>query len=327
MALSRTWFTRGNVPLSDFTTTLRVAQSVLWALKEALKGTLAGGTNGPSGAQPAGAAWPVQGSSDSVGGAMDAVDRWTAAFDATKIVRGIPGAPHSWIVHKSPITMATGPFYICIDFSSAANDQRITIIASQNPFTGGTNLTRPTAVNEWIVQNDSQFVEALATGHKLHYTVDANGNFYFQLSKDTSGSFSWFLMGTTLADARVGDLHNFFTTQHFLAGGRGTPSATTFNTNLLGRTYNNGAQSTGGAIVYTGILDGTLAANQVDSKFDSLSIYVYSTNALAAGVRGRIPDLAAVGVATVGGSDPSTLAQERVVAGGFLIPNGVVPVL
>ena len=323
MALSRLWYTRGNVPLSDFTTAQRVAQSVLWAFKEALLGTLAGGTNGINGAQPVSANWNCAGSSDSVAAGMDAVDRWGSPFDASKIVRS--AGPHSWIVLQGP-TMATGPYYICIDYNTGA-DAQINVFASKNPFTGGSITARPTAVAEWTVINASQFVESVATDHRVHYTVDGSGNFYFQLSKLTAGIFCTLIMGLELANARIGDLHQFFTTFHFLNTGRGAPSATVLSSNLAGRTYNNGAAHVGGAIDYSGVLDGTMAANQADGKFDTLSVYVYSTVGGASGIRGQIPDLAGIGAATVGGSEPITITQERVVAGSFLIPNGVVPVL
>lgn len=328
MALSRTWYTRGNVPVADHSTAALLAKSVIWGLKAWLCQQLSGGTLGASGAAPGGAAWTVVSSSD--GASAGASDLWGGTFDGTKIVRAAAGVAHSWILLQSPA--ALGPVYLLLDYSTGSN-QNLHIYASKTAFSGGTVTDRPTSANSWTVMSDQQLVENVITDHCLHGSIDANGNYFFMTSKNSSGFFWFFNMGVTLVDGRAGDTNLFFTTWDFQTSARGTGDGASVAGRVNGRTYNNGAASNNLGVLWTNSGFGNFggasgpAANQLDSKFDTLPFYVISTVAAAQGVRGRFPDLVYVGSAPVGGSDPNTGAQERVVMNCFLVPNGVVATL
>lgn len=326
MTLSRDWYTRANVPLADISTAAQLAKATLWGWKAALKNELVTGTEGPEGPRPAGSNWTCAGSSDSVSANMTGTDLWGPTFDGTKIVRNTAGNAHSWIVLQSPA--ALGPFYICIDYSTSSTTQ-INITASKTPFTGGSNTTAPTSANSFTLGTNQNFCENTSgVNHNLHITVDDNGNYWFLVSKTGSGIFNFTNFGSQCVENRVLDECNFFAGIHFQSSARGTP--TTGSVTVAGRNWNNTATMTGGIQVFQfgGVqFSGTATVNGIDGKWDVLPLYVYTSNSLTGGIRGRFPDVGIVGIPPVGSSDPSTSAQERVVAGDFLIPCSVVPVL
>lgn len=90
--------------------------------------------------------WVVRGSSNGTAGALDGVDRWTAAAD----IKGGSGAPHSWTVLRQP---ATG-MELCIDFA-AANVIAVDTVISLAGFSGGDASARPTAVDERVLLTTS----------------------------------------------------------------------------------------------------------------------------------------------------------------------------
>lgn len=364
MALSRTWYTDANVAISDFSSALRVAQSILWGLKALLKGEVSG-TNGPDGAPPVGSRWTCEGSSDSATAGMDAVDRWGATFDNTKLVRNTSGSAHSWIVLKSPAALA--PLYMLIDWSTGS-DATVTLRFSYNAFTGGSATTAPTSTGSWAHSPDGSssvslsFTDGSSNNHNLHRVTDANGNFWFTSSKNASGLFHWLVGVQTLSETRTGETKPVISLVHQGFGGRGAGaqgarnpqgffnaggSRSGANTNPLvigGRLYDNSAQMIGGPLtigygVYPaadfgmqGDTGGTeawrAAENAIDSKWDFFPCWVYDVNSTKGGTRGRIPDLSTVvnGV-TIGAGAPSVASQERCVVGDLVIPFSVAPSL
>ncbi len=60
MALSKTWYSSGNMALADSSTASRCAFSALWAFGAMLTGNQSG-TNGPEGARPSSVCWLFHG--------------------------------------------------------------------------------------------------------------------------------------------------------------------------------------------------------------------------------------------------------------------------
>lgn len=337
MPLSRTWYTRYNAPVADNSTSLLLAKSIIFAFKSCLRGQASSGslgdTDGGVLAAPSSSYWTCEGSSDGATAGMDGTDRWTASFDATKIVRGTAGVAHSWIVLKSPTTITTGPYYMMISWDTGS-DQSLTVQFAKSPFTGGTATANPTApANAASVMSSFTFAEAVTQPHRFHYTVDADGNFFFLTSKNTSGIFNWCIIGCALVDYETStDTHVFFMSQNHATTGRGVPDPNSFaNTFFRGRSYNNGAQHAGGHLRWgTGgmsDLSSTLGQNIMRTKWDTWPVHVVEATAGITGIRGKFPDLMLIGAAPVGSNDPNTTTPERVVAGGYLIPFAGIPTL
>lgn len=325
MALSRAWYTRANIPHPDVSTGLLQMKSQAWLLKANLMQQVATGTLGPLGAAPASAAWTCIGSSDGVTAGQDAVDRWGAVFDGTKIIRAAAGVAHSWFILRSPA--AIGSFYMLIDLGTAA-DTSILISFSKNAYVGGTITARPTSTVEFVGPNSTQWGAGNAANHNMQFVTDANGNCYVHNGQVGTGYVNMALWFGALAEARAGESHNFFCAFHYLASGRGAPGGS--SQIVTGRTTSNSAAITGGMLRWTlagNTAQGVLEANCQDSAFDTLPCIVGNTNAGLAGFRGRFPDAVSGGAMNVGGSDPTTGAQERVCFGDFVTPHSVVPAL
>jgi hypothetical protein len=323
MALSRTWYTRGNIPAADTSTTALVAKSILWAIKAALKDELTGGTLGAEGAMPAGGKWTCEGSSDSATANLTGTDLWGSSFDGSKIVRASSGA-HSWIVLKSPV--ALGPRYLCIDYLSAS-DQNAVIVASNNAFTGGTTSARPTATKEWTVLS-GQFAEASANVHRIHKTMDANGNFFIHVNRHATSLFNFSLWGVTLTNTESGELSPWFTAVQYTTGSRGAGRVATMA--VTGRVGDDTATHTGsfGDVQFSAAtFGGTVQANALSGKWDLLPVFVGTTTSSKAGIRGLVPDVNIAGIATVGSSEPVSTSQERMLLGDLLVPSSVAPTL
>lgn len=98
--------------------------------------------------------WSVAGSSNSLVGAMDAVDRWVAATD---LVWNTAGVAHSWIV----LTSTPGP-QLCIDctpLDGTTQGPKLTVVYSPTgAFAGGSNLARPGAPDEMVLLNGEQWI-------------------------------------------------------------------------------------------------------------------------------------------------------------------------
>jgi hypothetical protein len=117
------------------------AQRALWWIKECLIGF----SNAP---------WTVVGSCDASSFAMDGTDYWV---DYEDIVFQTDANDYSWIVLKQ--TGIAANFQICIAALTAnATYPRITLVVSQNAgFTGGGLSDRPTATDERVVLDESDW--------------------------------------------------------------------------------------------------------------------------------------------------------------------------
>lgn len=343
MTLSRTWYSDGNVAISD---TAAVGKSSMWALKCFMKGTL--------GTVDARGLWTVEGSSDGATAGMDATDRWTDTYTPAKLVWAAIGTARSWIVLKSPAAM--GPYYLLIDCTGNTDGSTAWIMmwASKAAFTGGSITARPTSTKEWAVHPPAtvsplrlQIWDGVVNGHNLHYTADANGNFWYADSKNGTGIFHFCLGFQVLSETRSLDTQKGFTLGCFNTAGRGafdlgsgvwTTSGQAAG-HIGGRTSTDSASSVAAQDINLSFVNmisswaNQTVANSIDGTFDVWPVYVGSNNAavMGSGSRGRLPDTALVGGSAVGNgaipgsSAPSSGAQEQMVVGNILLPFSVPP--
>lgn len=317
MSLDRTWYTRAEIPIADFSTTLLKSQSLFFGIKAMLKHEYATGTVGVSGAPPAGATWTCEGSSDSFTAAMDGTDRLTAVFDATKVVPHNDGSAHSWIVLKSPV--ALGPYYLCLNFNGSTNGTTMTAVGSKTAFAGGNTTTRPTSAAEFIIFNSSQFNEgSSATDHRMGIVQSANGAFYMLINKVGAGFCNYFLSMFDVDQARAGDVTKVIGWSFYVNSGKGAPNSDT----MAGRTYDN---SSAAALItsYNGTWGGSGLLNAIDSQADGYPLWIMGYSSLG-GMRGAAPDVRCMPFAAIQGrSIPTVGTIERIVSGHFAFPWGV----
>lgn len=136
--------------------------------------------------------WIIKGSSNSVAGAMDNVDRWLAVAN----IIGVGAAPtaHSWIVFEIPELHATDNVQVCIDLVGSTNHYMASIYVSPAAgFTGGSNTNRPTATDEST---------AVSTGAILNIT-DSTTSRQVYVCKSTDGHCTRVFMGVGTTEATV----------------------------------------------------------------------------------------------------------------------------
>jgi hypothetical protein len=326
MANSRQWYHRANIPFPDVSTAAKQSRCIPWLIKASLMDQVTTGTLGPEGAPPGGAAWGCVGSSDGVTANMIGTDLWGSVYNDAKIVRASAGSNHSWMLNSKTINGIT--WYHLIDVASFNDSTLFATWMSKTAFTGGSVTDRPTSPTEFAVIPLNNTTNAnLAAGHNFQKIVDADGNFYFSCGQVGTGYQSLFYNASRLADARSLDTTDLFAGWHFLNSGRGAPGYSSLCSNVIGRTYNNAINISGGAHnpnFGNQSMSGSMGANGADSKFDPFPIYVACSNVGAAGIRGKFPDMYWVGSAPPGASDPTTGQQERWVCGDVLIPGSIV---
>lgn len=141
------------------------AQQVLWTIKQSF-------------IAPAVSPWLVVGSSNSVAGGMDGVDRWT---DSTKLVWGNDGAAHSWIVLRQPgLGTAAQVLFDCTFAANGDFSGIRSMFSAGLGFTGGSNTTRPTAVDEQGIIGASGgstggILANSGNNYKVHYMQSSDG--------------------------------------------------------------------------------------------------------------------------------------------------------
>jgi hypothetical protein len=138
--LEKSWYFNVNQFLYSQPGTQLNAQQLLWTIKQSFLSS----PENP---------WQVVGSSNSVVGALDGVDRWIAT---TNLVWGNDGAAHSWIVLHQPAL--GGAAQLLFECTFAANGDFSGIRCMFSPtlgFTGGSNTTRPTAADEQGIMSGS----------------------------------------------------------------------------------------------------------------------------------------------------------------------------
>ena len=355
------WYSRGNAPFPLVTTAANIAKSWLWTYKALLKDEVSTGTTASVianvrgfVARPAGSKWTCEGSSNGTGaGAMDAVDRWTATFDATKIVPQSEGTNHSWIVLKSPA--ALGPVYVCINYCGPVvvpgdTSASAGFIWSYTPFTGGSATNRPRATIS--VTGDAEFSTPLGAGSPAdnhyeaftsdlalsatflaHFAVNANGGYHFATTRNGQGKFHSYQFAEKAADAELLDIRQTWVGSETNANTRGAPGWGSFAINrVISRVWddNSTGGNSGGVCNWTFGSSGTafpsyFPADTITGQFRTLPLYLFDATNLKTAWRGRIPDVWAVSTPTVGGSYPNTGTPTQHVVGDLLVPFAIIP--
>lgn len=334
--LTEAYFTRGNIPFgSDNTSTTLLTQKFFWLLKACLADQVTTGTT--SGTRHANSIWTVLGSGNGTTGALDAVDRWPAPFNAANIVRNTTGNAHSWAALRN----SHNGYDICIDANSpAATQGALTAVKGAVGFTGGTNTSRPISVG-----NSEEFSLGASTvgatspvsmfgdttinqAHWFHFGTNAAGTRWWA-AKSRSGTalFDCFI-AFWAASGRPGDTRN----QWWVYGGtstsgRGTATATAIATTngCLRRGYTNSNPPIGGARSFA-FGNANLSNTGVDQESGN---YISAAIELAIGAStvpldcGIFPDLAFISGGAVGASIPSAAAMERTINGDVIHPCGV----
>lgn len=337
MALELTRYTDSNTAYPDASTSALAAKSFAWLAKALLKGE-ATGTNGPSGAPPAGSKWTCAGSSDSASANMTGTDLWGSSFDQTKIVRGTGGAARSWWVGQSPNGLgAAGPYYFCIHYNGSA-DGVFELVVSKTAFTGGSTTARPTATEEIAFGTFTLSDLTAAATHRMTLVRTANGEFMIKCARNGAGVVHTFIMLAALTETRTGDNRNVVFVASSATSGRGAPTEAqllTYNasTGGVGMRSPNGAElsssggATNGMFSHASFVSST-QANAADSKYDAFPLYFQFKSTTYQGIRGRVPDCYIANAArSVGDVEPATGDSERDLCGVLLVPNGGVALL
>lgn len=148
------------------------------------------------------APWIVDGSSDSVVGAMDAVDRWGTTFDDTKLIFANNGSPHSWVVLRSPGLIGAQTWYILLAYNISGFWEQLDIIVSNAVFTGGSNTQDPTTAGQSVLFNNLNVRANLGAG-TTHGAVADDGTFWMSFAR--VGSFADLFVFATVDNLRTGD--------------------------------------------------------------------------------------------------------------------------
>ncbi len=102
--------------------------------------------------------WVVEGSSDGTTGAMDSVDRWSTISDLLAVdISGGPSA-HSWIVMRQPGTSKHVLFSNAHQSSDTLPAKRMILSVAVTVYTGGSNTTDPTSVDEGSLKTGTGFL-------------------------------------------------------------------------------------------------------------------------------------------------------------------------
>lgn len=183
------------------TTSANTAQYILWYWKAFLTGQIGGATTG---------LWAIVGSSDSVTGGLDGVDRWTSTFTVGKIVRAANGTAHSWVCLKSPSILGRF-YYLLIDWNTASDYLvTVTLGADTVPTTSqGANFFQygpviPNSTNSSLASQG--FSLSASFGNiKVHGQLATDGSFNFFASRDNTSQFFSVFNFQLLANYKAGD--------------------------------------------------------------------------------------------------------------------------
>lgn len=345
--LSKLYYTESNAASPDTSTSLRVMQSMLWGLKAMLLGQLLG-TTGTSGAPPAGALWSHYASCDGAAVSTNpAVDLWTAAFDASKLIRAAAGVAHSWIVLKSPaaITALGVPFYLLISLGTGT-DARIQLGLAKTAFAGGTTTDDPTSANSVLgPETGNQFAVSDVTAgvaHRFSLYTDANGDFVMTFARNAVGWPHTIFAVKALTGPNAGDLYPICLIIETKITSRGVLDSAGGTSNTMVATGWDGSQGlnirSGGGTLIPQTSAGTrimspdatwfsrTAVNEQTTLQDALTCFVnFHGSAGVLGVRGTIADwFLTNNTRAVGSCEPTAGATEHTLVGNIWMPNGGV---
>ena len=219
---------------------------------------------------------------------------------------------------------------MCLDMVNPSTSI-FNLVCSTTAFTGGTISARPTSTTEFALTS-MQFHNGAAANGRISRVTDADGNFWFLWNPNGSGHFQFCYGFQKLVDTRPSDVAPAFSVHGYSTSGRGANSSINgawIEGNSRMRHFNNSGVATALSVLSPSIstvLWNVTTANSIDGKADFFPAYVYNSTASFKGIRGRLPDCAAVASqAPVGASFPIGGAPEQVVVGNLLIPFTALP--
>lgn len=325
-ALEKTWYTSPNNAL-DSSSLTNVSKNALWQMYAALTGVPSAWTNNAN-TVPATGLWTVWCSSDGSGIAggghlptddctTSHNDAWTTTYTPANLVRATAGSNHSWMVLKSANTGGYPTIYMLIDWSTTT-DQTVTLSWSlgvmkcaANPCTA---TTAPTSADKWSLTTAyTTNVASIASQNRLHYSMDQDGSFWFQATRDGNG---WGqinpLVGIWIKDFKAADPVPFVTSDAYPAvssnnnagvGHWGEDAHAGGLTGMYSRTYTNGSTATivtlgiglwhktssgFGMIMSDSQTPNITGTDGIDGKWDDLPMYLFDIT--SPGLKGRLPD-------------------------------------
>jgi hypothetical protein len=281
--------------------------------------------------------WTVVGSSNSVTFGLDAVDRWVST---SNLVWANPGSNHSWIVLKQ--TGIASNFQICISLNSS-NVYQVTIAASLSAgFTGGSLTARPTAADEYVLLNQSQFVRSSNIQQQLNVWQSNDGTCTRVVGISGGNVLSTFLqvevpinvvsgwttpnfcnaVGTDSAGQGLGLISNFFTTSQVA---RGRSPVGNFSLAYAGEANSSG-------VLLAQMTDVGSVTNSFEGGFPFFPVFIYSASVNNKGRHGTLADLYWRNLTTTDGDTwPNSVTQrDWVTLGSFHFPwlgNSTTPLL
>lgn len=330
VTLEKVWYSRGNIPFPDYSTTARVIKSAMWLIKGLLCNEVTTGTIGTL-TRPTSSTWACEQSCDGI--TLGTGDRWGSSFDESKIVFGGEGTTHSWVVLRNP----AGDFWITM----ASDGANIRMKGCGKQPTGGTLPYTPLHA-DMMVENSFAPVNT-ASEHLAQFCCRSDGQFHIAYSNTAAspGKFHTYLHCQTAEDGDNSSF-NYWMGATSAAGSdsRGAPQRAHMSTEFIGfnsRTHNDsGASLNGkGCIDYTwaGVADPTARTlDGPDYSAQAMPILLnewrtdasYNRNCW----RGRLADMYYLsGAVVVGSSVPNATAPQFHVVGHYLIPFEVIPTL
>lgn len=280
--------------------------------------------------------WVTVGSSNSVAGALDGADRWT---NNAAMVWANNGVAHSWWVGQR-----SDGLQMLIDLSPAdANNNRRYMATSKSGFTGGSNTTRPTALDEIEFYGNgagagtSWGVNSTAIC-RLHQWQSQNGEEYRMTLWSGNVPVASIMLGNALdavdnwtdpwwACALNGA--NSMSAQGFTTPATGPGKARApvgrMALHLYGPGFGNGGG--GGAGSVTLAMTQLTAPNEISNKCDLPGVGLASLTAGARGCHGAVKDLYWGSVGNALGLNfpkpigPAPADYRWVQQGSLLLPN------
>ena len=326
-AMSGTWYSQVNIPCHASASTTDIVKSFWFNLKtflcnENVSGTLSTST----GTRPASSNWVVVSSSNGV--SHGATDYWGTVYNGSNFVSASSGASHSWCILKN----VQNGYHVLLDLNTTtATSGRISF--ASGAIAGGA-LSSPATTSETFIvgaTGDSIGVTAPYWGdvtigagqHYMHFTINANGEFMFLISRSGQNMFHSMLIFVKLISEYAID-RNYVSLYDSVNSGRGVGRSETITTSYgysMRRTP-NGSLSTGGGVVGTyggGTHLATVGIDAISGKYNTWPMKYFSTTPQIVN-GGSYPDLYWVGAAQNCASIPSTSAQQWILANGIAFP-------
>lgn len=155
--LVKTWQVSKNNTVPTQVDALTQARRLMKTIKDMMVGF---GSNAPT----------VGGSSNGTTAGMDDVDRWSS--DAS-LVWNNNGSAHSWIVFKFP--QINPNFQVCVDLNSTATWFATWVVSWNDGFTGGSTTARPTATDEFVFINTTDWYSNVLSQYQVHGWLSTDG--------------------------------------------------------------------------------------------------------------------------------------------------------